>query len=121
MRKEICAWVRLILAAGLDAGEDPYGAGFHLQQALEKSLKAFLLHHGWRLERTPNPATLPAAAPDYGADWTGYRALCDRVSDYYHAERYPDSGLAGPGMAEVAGDLAAAQELAREISAVISA
>ncbi len=114
--------VRLIL----DAEADSYGAGFHLQQALEKSLKAFLLHNGWRLERTHNLAMLLDIALDYGADWAGYRSLCARGSAHYHAEyacaeRYPDAGLAGPGLAEIEGDWAVAQELAQKISEMIIA
>lgn len=32
--------------------DDPEAAGFYLQQAVEKFLKAFLLSKGWRLQRT---------------------------------------------------------------------
>ncbi len=32
--------------------QDPEAAGFYLQQAVEKCLKAFLLSKGWDLERT---------------------------------------------------------------------
>jgi len=31
--------------------DDPEAAGFYLQQALEKFLKAYLLSNGWRLKR----------------------------------------------------------------------
>jgi HEPN domain-containing protein len=31
--------------------QDPEAAGFYLQQAVEKFLKAFLLFKGWKLER----------------------------------------------------------------------
>jgi HEPN domain-containing protein len=31
---------------------DPGAAGFYLQQSVEKFLKAFLLSHGWKLQRT---------------------------------------------------------------------
>ncbi len=31
--------------------DDPEGAGYHLQQAVEKYLKGFLLSKGWKLKR----------------------------------------------------------------------
>ena len=104
----------------LESEEDPYGAGFHLQQALEKALKAFLLYNGWRLQRTHNLATLLDASLPYDAGVASYRSLCDQVSEYYIAERYPDSGLVGPGIAEVKDNLAAARELVEKIREVIT-
>lgn len=38
--------IHVMLADG-----DPDGAGFFLQQAMEKYLKAFLLRHGWKLKK----------------------------------------------------------------------
>ena len=34
--------------------DDPEAAGFYLQQAVEKFLKAFLLSKGWQLQRIHN-------------------------------------------------------------------
>jgi HEPN domain-containing protein len=31
--------------------DDPEGAGYHLQQSVEKYLKGFLLYKGWKLKR----------------------------------------------------------------------
>ena len=32
--------------------QDPEAAGFYLQQAVEKFLKAYLISQGWKLQRT---------------------------------------------------------------------
>ncbi len=100
--------------------EDPAAAGFFIQQALEKALKAFLLHNGWRLERTHNLVTLLNAGLDYDAGLESRRALCKQVNSYYFAERYPDSGMAEPGMPEVRDSLGAAQELVAKIREAIT-
>ncbi len=41
---------------------DPEAAGFYLQQATEKFLKAFLLSNGWQLQRIHDLETLLNAA-----------------------------------------------------------
>ena len=105
----------------LDNEEYSYVAGYRLQQALEKLLKAFLMHNGWRLERTDNLVTLLDTALDYDAKLADYRPLCNQVSEYYYAERYPDSGLAGPGIAEVKENLALTQELVAKVREAITA
>ena len=102
------------------ASEDPEGAGFHLQQALEKALKAFLIYSGWRLQRTHNLVSLLDSALAYGPGLEEFRLLCKEVSDYYLAERYPGAGHTGPGMVEVRDNLAKAQEMMLKIRAAIA-
>lgn len=69
--------------------EDGEAAGYFLQQALEKYLKAFLLHHGWELKKVHVLHTLLDDAVDYNPDLESFRDLCERVSGYYFTERYP--------------------------------
>jgi len=45
--------------------QDPEAAGFYLQQAVEKFLKAFLLSKGWKLERIHDLEALLNAALAY--------------------------------------------------------
>jgi len=45
--------------------DDPGGAAFHLQQALEKYLKGYLIGKGWKLERTHDLEELLDHAVDY--------------------------------------------------------
>ena len=82
--KEDLARVDVLLSA-----ENPVGAGFYLQQAVEKFLKAFLLSKGWDLERSHDLQALLNQALERGAPAEPYRALCQRISGFYIAERYP--------------------------------
>ena len=69
--------------------DDPEGAGFHLQQALEKFLKAFLLSQGWQLRRVHNLDTLLDDALTFDTSLEEYREVCQKITGYYFLERYP--------------------------------
>ena len=68
-------------------------AAYHLQQAVEKWLKAFLLHHGWQLERTHDLDQLLDEAVLHEPGLKRFRAMCSRVK-YFITARYP--GLPNP-------------------------
>jgi HEPN domain-containing protein len=75
---------------------DAEAAGFYLQQAIEKFLKAFLLSKGWRLRRIHDLDTLLNATLEFDDSTELFREVCQRITDYYIVERYPiadDSGL----------------------------
>jgi HEPN domain-containing protein len=69
--------------------EDPEAAGFYLQQAVEKYLKAFLLSKGWRLKRTHDLEPLLNEMLKYDSTVEEYRPVCQRISGFYFMERYP--------------------------------
>jgi len=69
--------------------DDPADAGFHLQQCVEKFLKAFLLRRGWHLERTHDLEALLNQALKHDASLERFRAVCQVISGFYVAERYP--------------------------------
>ena len=77
---------RILLEAG-----HPSGAGYHLQQAVEKFFKAYLIRQGWRLQRTHDLAELLNDALQYDATLGEYRAVCELVTEYDTAGRYPIS------------------------------
>ncbi len=64
-------------------------AAFHLQQALEKYLKGFLLSHGWELKRIHDLEALLDDAVKYKRDLESFRSLLQEVTGYYLVERYP--------------------------------
>jgi len=75
---------------------DPEMAGFCLQQAVEKFLKAFLLSKGWQLRRIHNLDTLLDDAIPYDSSLEKFRQVCQKVTAFYFVERYPfvmNSGL----------------------------
>lgn len=65
------------------------GAGIHLQQAIEKSLKGFLLSKGWKLVKTHNLSLLLEEAVKHLPILKDYEKLCEEVSLYYFEDRYP--------------------------------
>lgn len=79
----------------LDDG-DPELAGFCLQQAAEKFLKAFLLTRGWKLRRIHDLEALLDDAVLYDPSLEQFRPLCQGVTKYYLFERYPL--MAEPGL-----------------------
>jgi HEPN domain-containing protein len=79
-------WRRLDQA--LDDG-DPEEAGFWLQQALEKYLKAYLLLNGWALRKIHDLEVLINEASTFTKEFGQYAPACRRISGYYIAERYP--------------------------------
>ncbi len=59
---------------------DVTDAAFHLQQALEKYLKAFLLSKGWKLERIHDLRALLEEAARHELSLKRFRRLCAEVS-----------------------------------------
>lgn len=87
-------WLRiaekdLLRAKKMVSDDDPELAGFCLQQAIEKFLKAFLLAKGWKLRRIHNLDALLDDAVQYDDSLSQYRVLCIRVTSFYFLERYP--------------------------------
>ncbi len=68
---------------------DDEDAAFRLQQALEKYLKAFLLAHGWELQKTHETTKLLREASVHEPALVKFAELCQRVEQYYLEERYP--------------------------------
>lgn len=68
---------------------DAEGAAFHLQQALEKYLKGYLISKGWKLQRIHDLEDLLDYAVDYNKKFENFRLLCQEVTEYYIEERYP--------------------------------
>ena len=65
------------------------GAGFNLQQAIEKYLKGYLLAQGWELRRIHDLETLVNEAIIYDPSFEEFRAACQQITQFYIAERYP--------------------------------
>ena len=69
--------------------EDPEGAAYNLQQAVEKYLKGFLLSKGWQLKRIHDLEVLLNDALRYEPALEEFRDLCQKTTDYYLLNRYP--------------------------------
>jgi HEPN domain-containing protein len=62
---------------------------FHLQQAVEKYLKGFLLASGWSLRRIHDLEVLLQEAIARDADFAAFLPPCQRITEYYIETRYP--------------------------------
>ena len=74
----------ILLAAG-----DFEGAGFNIQQAIEKYLKGFLLAKGWKLRKIHDLETILNDAVVYEQSLGKYRADLQKITEYYVIDRYP--------------------------------
>ncbi len=74
----------------LESGH-PRGAGYNLQQAVEKFFKAYLIRQGWRLKRTHDLVELLDDALQYDSDLEEFRSVCKLVTNYALVGRYPGS------------------------------
>jgi HEPN domain-containing protein len=69
--------------------QDPGLAGFCLQQAVEKLLKAFLLSKSWKLRRIHDLEALLDDAVAHDPSLDEFRGVCQKITNYYVVERYP--------------------------------
>jgi HEPN domain-containing protein len=81
--------------------KDPEAAGFFLQQAVEKSLKAFLLSRGWQLQRIHDLEALLNQALMYLPAIEEFRAVYQKVTGFYVLDRYPFLTQTGISVEEV--------------------
>ncbi len=101
--------------------DDTEGAGFNLQQMVEKLMKAYLLAKGWRLERTHDLVKLlNSAIHYYKAKFEKYRSLCQQATEYYFEERYPIFNATSPTRDEISWGLRKAKELLTEVEAELA-
>lgn len=105
-------------AEHLLAVDDPEGTGYHLQQAVEKYLKGFLLSKGWKLKRIHDLEVLLNDALKYEATLEQFRSLCQKITGYYVIDRYPMPTAATLGNKEVQASLDEAEKLIRRVRAL---
>lgn len=91
-------------------------AAFHLQQAVEKILKALLVAARQDVQKTHNLSALAAAVRNHWPALIATPFALDRMSRWYVASRYPEVEDILPGAADVGDALPAVEAL---FSAVI--
>lgn len=69
--------------------KDFEGAGFNIQQAVEKYLKGFLLSKGWKLRRIHDLEKILNDAVLYEPSLEKFRETCQKITEFYIEERYP--------------------------------
>ena len=68
---------------------DLEGAGFNIQQAVEKYLKGYLLSKGWKLRKVHELETLLNESIFYEPSFEEFRDACLKATEYYIEDRYP--------------------------------
>src|SRR3990172_2712627 len=68
---------------------DVEDAGVHLQQAVEKFLKAYLLSKGWTLHRTHDLELLLNNIIEMEPEFEKFTDACQTISGFYFLNRYP--------------------------------
>ena len=69
--------------------DDAELAGFCLQQAVEKFLKAFLITNGWEHRKTHDLVILLDEATIYDSSLDQYRPACNKITLFYYIKLYP--------------------------------
>lgn len=64
-------------------------AAFHIQQAIEKYLKGYIILKGGKLRRVHELDDLLDEAISYNSTFEKFRPLCEIATEYYIEERYP--------------------------------
>ena len=90
------AWRDLETARRIATGEPPFYdiAVYHLQQAAEKAVKAFLVHHGKPWQKTHDIEVLVALACESEAGFAELADAADALTPYATRFRYPNATFA---------------------------
>jgi HEPN domain-containing protein len=89
---------------------------FHIHQAVEKHLKGFLIHHGWRLKKIHDLETLISEAVDFDSSFENYLEVGRRLTAFYYMERYPPGPIPSYSAEETGQMLEAAGKLVEKIA-----
>lgn len=98
---------------------DLEGAGFNIQQAIEKYLKGYLLSKGWKLRRVHNLETLINDATKYDPSFEEFRTPCQNITFYYVEERYPFTAPSEFTEEEIKESLTYAQKIIAKIKELV--
>ena len=90
------AWRDLETARRAATGEPPFYdiAVYHCQQAAEKAVKAFLVHHGKPYEKTHDIEVLVDLAREIAPNFSKLADAADALTPYATRFRYPNATFA---------------------------
>jgi len=78
-----------MLSMGLEDPDLAEPSAFHLQQAVEKYLKAYLIRNGWRLQRVHDLEKLLNEAIRFDDEFRRFVEVCKKITGWYIEVRYP--------------------------------
>ncbi len=95
-----------------DAHGHTDAVAYHIQQAIEKYLKGYLILNGEKPPRTHDLGALLNLVSRFQPDlYTSFIELCEKVTRYYVEDRYPPGPPAAYDRSEIKADLDLAWQL----------
>ncbi len=88
---------------------------YHIQQAIEKYLKGYLVFNGKKPPRIHELDTLLNHIGRFDDSFNGFLELCEKASRYYIEERYPPGPIIEYSYEEIKTDLDNAWNLMRKV------
>lgn len=88
---------------------------YHIQQAIEKYLKGYIILHGKKPPKIHELDTLLNIIAEFDDSLTAFLEICEKSSKYYIEDRYPPGPPAEYTREEIKGDLDAAWGLINKI------
>ena len=90
---------------------------YHIQQAIEKYLKGYLVLHGKKPPKIHELDTLLNHILGFDDSFNGFLELCEKASRYYIEDRYPPGPIVEYKYNDIQADLDNAWELVRKVLA----
>ena len=88
---------------------------YHIQQAIEKYLKGYLVFNGKKPPRIHELDTLLNHIARFDDSFNGFLELCEKASRYYIEERYPPGPIIEYSYEEIRTDLDNTWKLIRKV------
>jgi len=88
---------------------------FHIHQAVEKYLKAFLIYYGWNLRKIHDIETLITEALDFKSELKEYLDFSRELTAYYYEGRYPPGPTTPYSKEEVEKALETAEDIIKKL------
>lgn len=92
---------------------------YHIQQAIEKYLKGYLVLHGKKPPKIHELDVLINHIADFDNDLSGFLDICEKASKYYLEDRYPPGPPVEYEYEEIKSDLDRAGDLIKKIKAKV--
>lgn len=92
---------------------------FHLQQAVEKYLKGFLIYNGWKLKKIHDIETLLTSAIEFEKEFESYLDFGRKLTAFYYEDRYPSGPVSSHPRNEINEMLEITKEIIGEIRDLI--
>jgi len=100
-------------AAKILLGEEKYFdvVVFHIHQAVEKNLKGYLIHKGWKSKKIHDLELLITEAVNFDADFQKYLDFGRKLTASYYEERYPPGPITSYSKEEIEKMLGTAEQI----------